>query len=245
MSDFIAFQAKDSQSRIALIYITDTSDAPLTGLTFSSAGLAAAFKKNLDTVVTSITLVAGTLGTYTSGGFIEVDSVLMPGVYELSLPDFAFQSNVLAQQVMIWIGGAATMKPLTINYEITGVDPTDQNGFGLNLLYDMWYGSGPFQGLSTFVNAAVLIHGQNINNFSFLMLDSNDHITPKTGLTVQCQVSNDGGPFVDCLATPASEVANGIYNTFLDGASDLYGHCVVLKFTASGADPRFITLLLA
>ena len=77
-------------------------------------------------------------------------------------------------------------------------------------------------------------------NFEFFMVDSSDHITGKTGLTITATRSIDGAAFAAC-ANSASEVANGVYKIDL-AAADLNGDVVTLKFTATGADPRLITI---
>jgi hypothetical protein len=78
-------------------------------------------------------------------------------------------------------------------------------------------------------------------NFPFLMVDSTDHVTGKTGLTITATRSIDGGAFAAC-ANAASEVANGLYKINL-AASDLNGDTIVLRFTAAGADPRVILIV--
>lgn len=78
-----------------------------------------------------------------------------------------------------------------------------------------------------------------LNNFEFLMVDSTDHASPKTGLTVTAQRSIDGAAFASC-ANSASEVGNGVYKINL-AAGDLNGTVITFKFTASGADARYLT----
>ena len=80
-----------------------------------------------------------------------------------------------------------------------------------------------------------------LNNFEFLMRQSADHITPSTGLTVTAERSIDGAAFAAC-ANAVSEVGSGVYKINL-AASDLNGDVITLKFTASGADQRTITIL--
>ncbi len=80
-----------------------------------------------------------------------------------------------------------------------------------------------------------------LNNFMFLMIDSADHITGKTGLTVTAQRSIDGAAFASC-ANAVSEVSNGIYKINL-AAADLNGNVITLLFTATGADARLITIV--
>lgn len=80
-----------------------------------------------------------------------------------------------------------------------------------------------------------------ISNFTFLMRDSTDHITPKTGLTITAARSIDGAAFGAC-ANSATELSNGVYLINL-AAADLNGSVITLKFTATGADQRTITIL--
>ncbi|MCI0352572.1 MAG: hypothetical protein L0Z53_24395, partial [Acidobacteriales bacterium] len=83
-----------------------------------------------------------------------------------------------------------------------------------------------------------------LNNFMFLMVDSTDHITPKTGLSWaagQAQVSIDGAAFGNLTNLPV-EVGAGVYRINL-AAADLNGDTIVLKFTATGADQRTVSLV--
>lgn len=61
-----------------------------TGLTYATAGLVIAWAKNGDASATLITLVAGTAGTWVSGGFRELDATKAKGAYDLDIPDAAF-----------------------------------------------------------------------------------------------------------------------------------------------------------
>ena len=80
-----------------------------------------------------------------------------------------------------------------------------------------------------------------LNNFMFLMVQAADHVTPATGLTVSAQRSIDGGLFAAC-SNSVSEVGDGVYKISL-AASDLNGDVITLKFTATGADQRTITIV--
>lgn len=80
-----------------------------------------------------------------------------------------------------------------------------------------------------------------LSNFEFVMFDSTDHVTPKTGLTITAQRSIDGAAFASC-ANSASELSNGVYKINL-AAADLNGDVVTLRFTATGADPTLITVV--
>lgn len=78
-------------------------------------------------------------------------------------------------------------------------------------------------------------------NFMFLMVDSTDHVTPKTGLTITATMSIDGAAFASC-ANSATEVANGMYKINL-AATDLNGDVITLRFTGTAADARLITIV--
>jgi hypothetical protein len=79
------------------------------------------------------------------------------------------------------------------------------------------------------------------SNFEFVMVQSADHVTPATGLTVTAQRSIDGAAFAAC-ANAVSEVGSGTYKIDL-AASDLNGNIVTLRFTATGADTRLVTVI--
>lgn len=80
-----------------------------------------------------------------------------------------------------------------------------------------------------------------LSNFSFLMVDSTDHVSPEIGLTVTATRSLDGAAFAAC-ANAVAELSNGIYKINL-AAADLNGDVVVLRFVATGSDDRFISLV--
>lgn len=80
-----------------------------------------------------------------------------------------------------------------------------------------------------------------LNNFMFLMLDSADHVTPKTGLTITSQVSIDGAAF-GSTANSASEIGSGIYKINFAN-TDTNGTTLMFKFNSTGADTRYIEVI--
>jgi hypothetical protein len=76
--------------------------------------------------------------------------------------------------------------------------------------------------------------------FPFVMTDSTNH-DPATGLTITAQRSIDGAAFVNC-ANAVAEVGSGMYKIDLAN-TDLNGDTICLKFTASGADTLFLTIV--
>ena len=76
------------------------------------------------------------------------------------------------------------------------------------------------------------------------MVDNSDHLTGKTGLSflaANSQRSIDGAAFANTSNVP-TELSNGIYKVDLL-AADMNGDIIVLKFTGTGADTRFITIV--
>jgi hypothetical protein len=77
----------------------------VTGLTFATSGLAAYYVRNQSAPV-AITLVTQTpTGAWSSGGFAEISSSLVPGVYRLDVPNAAFSAG--ASDVTIVVRGAS------------------------------------------------------------------------------------------------------------------------------------------
>lgn len=80
-----------------------------------------------------------------------------------------------------------------------------------------------------------------LSAFPFFMVDETDLKTPEAGLTVTATRSLDGAAFAAC-ANAVSEISNGWYKIDL-AAADLNGNTVALKFTATGASQRSLTLI--
>lgn len=74
----------------------------------------------------------------------------------------------------------------------------------------------------------------------FYMVDSTDHVTPKTGLTLTVRVSKNGAAFGAGGGSTPAELEEGVY-AYTPGATDVdkLGP-VVFKATASGADPCLV-----
>jgi hypothetical protein len=76
-----------------------------TGVSYNTSGLVAHYTRDNSAPV-SITLASQTAsGTWTSGGFAEVNSSTAPGLYRLDVPNAAFASGVNKVIVSIRAGG--------------------------------------------------------------------------------------------------------------------------------------------
>jgi len=109
---------RGSTSVRRLIFIADatsSSGAGLTGLTHASSGLTwYYFAGDLSNEV-AVTPVTATLGSYTSGGFIEVDGTNMPGWYEIGIPNAALDGG---NEVAIQLRGVTNMVPVNIHIQL-------------------------------------------------------------------------------------------------------------------------------
>ena len=66
---------------------TSTVGGGLTGLVYNSAGLEWYWFAEDSTTSTAISLATMTLGTWATGGFVQVDATNLPGFYEIGIPN--------------------------------------------------------------------------------------------------------------------------------------------------------------
>lgn len=126
---------KGATSQIVVIFIQDSSSAVgagKTGLAFNTASLVAYYVRPGSAAV-SITLATQTVtGAYSSGGFVEIDSTNMPGLYRLDIPDAALASGV--NSVVVMLKGAANMAPVALEIQLSSANLNDSVRAGLTAL---------------------------------------------------------------------------------------------------------------
>lgn len=108
------------------VFIPDavaTDGSGKTGLTSATSGLIAYYWREDagNAGGTSVTLASATLGTFTSGGFIEKDATHLPGWYEFGIPDAALASG--AGWVILEFSGAPGMVPRQYQIQLVGYNP--------------------------------------------------------------------------------------------------------------------------
>lgn len=116
---------KGTTSKLLQIFIQDSSKTDgsgLTGLAHDTASLTCYYLKEGSSSAVEITLVTATVGTYTSGGFKEVDATNIPGVYEIDIPNACLTG---AEQVIVMLKGAANMAPVVLEVQL--VDNTEKD----------------------------------------------------------------------------------------------------------------------
>lgn len=131
MSDLSILAGATSQSIMVDLYVLATGAAQ-TGLVFNSTSLVAYYSfTGTNTTATQITLatLAAVNSAYSSGGFKEISSTNMPGLYRLDLPNAAIAA-ASGRQVIITISGFSGMATRHIKLELTAVD-NQSTAFGL------------------------------------------------------------------------------------------------------------------
>jgi len=135
----------------------------------------------------------------------------------------------------------------TTGFYTESVDFTTGNGFEVGKTYTVYIEAtvdsdkgGICYGVKA-ISPSGIPKGVALSNFPFVMIQSSDHVTPKTGLTVTATISKDGGAFAACTNS-VSEIANGVYKISLT-AAEMNADTIVLKFTGTGADQRTITFV--
>ena len=107
---------------IYILDITSTSGAGKTGIAYNTSGLSGHYVRSAGSA-TSISFVAQTAtAAWVSGGFAEVSSTLMPGIYRIDLPDAIFSTG--SDKAIVMIIGASNTVPVTLEYQLVGSDPS-------------------------------------------------------------------------------------------------------------------------
>lgn len=228
-------------SQSILVFIQDSSSTTgggKTGLAYNTSSLVCYYAKPGANSV-SVSLATQTVtGAFSSGGFVEVDSTNMPGIYRLDIPDAAISA---VGTVVFMLKGASGMAPLPLEIQCVAYNPADSVRLGLTALPNA--AAAANGGLPT-VDANNSVKTQTgpkknaaLSNFAFLMLDGSGN--PTTGLTVTAKRSIDGAAFADC-ANSVTELSNGWYLINL-AAGDLNGNVINFKASATGARDADIT----
>jgi hypothetical protein len=101
------------------LFIPDSASsvgAGKTGLAYNSSGLVCYYVRTLGSAA-ALTLATQTAtGAHSDGGFVEVSSANMPGIYRLDLSDAIIAAGV--DQAWIELKGAAGMVPVLIHISL-------------------------------------------------------------------------------------------------------------------------------
>lgn len=94
---------------------------PLTGLVWNSSGLVCYYREGGTGAVTQLTLATQTAtGAHSDGGFVELSSTNMPGMYRLDLSDTIVSGT--NDKATVVLSGFADLSPHYINLVLTDFD---------------------------------------------------------------------------------------------------------------------------
>lgn len=112
---------------------SSTTGAGLTGLAFNTASLVCYYRRGPTGAATALTLATQTVGgAHSDGGFVEISSANMPGLYRLDLSDAIIATGV--PYVILILKGATNMAPVVIELQLVDFDPEDAADLGLTNL---------------------------------------------------------------------------------------------------------------
>jgi hypothetical protein len=177
--------------RIFIADINSSNGAGLTGLTWNTAGLTVNLITDDLSVPINIPLVNLTsLTSWLSGGFKEIDPVLMPGWYVYCIPDTAFD---YAGSCDIIIFGAANMAVVNLHIDVESTIPNIQNNSSvlLNRIVGTLTSGNHFpQSGDTFSRLGAPI-AASISQDIQTRLPTSGYITPPSAVSISNQINTD------------------------------------------------------
>jgi hypothetical protein len=118
-----------TRSKLLLVYATSAeSGAGRTGLTKDLSPGKAAYMREGDSRAHQISIIAGRLGEWGSGALSEVDSTLLPGLYQFGAPD-EMVAEGSARAVLLIQFPDTVIKPVEIH--LVAYDPQDAERIGV------------------------------------------------------------------------------------------------------------------
>jgi hypothetical protein len=124
---------KGTTSKILLLHALDAADmrSGKTGLSAQTAEASAAYIREGEAQVKRIPLLGGKLGEHRAGSFVEVDSQLLPGVYQFGLPDEMLAPGAETATLVLRFPDAV-IEPVSIH--LVAYDPQDSERLGMTAL---------------------------------------------------------------------------------------------------------------
>lgn len=105
---------------------SSTTGGGLTGLAYNTSGLKCYYRKGATGTPTEITLATQTVGgAWSSGGFVQVDSTNMPGVYRFDVPNAVIDT---AGMVTLYFYGATNLVQTAQRIDCRAVRADNRDG---------------------------------------------------------------------------------------------------------------------
>ena len=124
---------KGTRSKILLVYALDAADmrSGKTGLSSRTADSSAAYIREGEAHARGIPLIEGKPGEHRPGSFVEIDSKLLPGVYQFGVPDEMLAAGAETATLMLKFPGTV-IEPISIH--LVAYDPQDADRLGMAAL---------------------------------------------------------------------------------------------------------------
>jgi hypothetical protein len=124
---------KGTRSKILLVYALDATDlrSGKTGLSSRTPGASIACIREGEAQARRTPLVEGKLGEHRAGSFVEIDSNLLPGLYQFGVPDAMLAAGAETVTLMLKFPGAV-IEPISIH--LVAYDPQDAERLGMTAL---------------------------------------------------------------------------------------------------------------
>ena len=124
---------KGTRSKILLVYALDAADmrSGKTGLSSRTADSSAAYIREGEAHVQRVPLIEGKPGEHRPGSFVEIDSKLLPGVYQFGVPDEMLAAGAETVTLMLKFPGTV-IEPISIH--LVAYDPQDPDRLGMAAL---------------------------------------------------------------------------------------------------------------
>lgn len=212
---------RGSTNRILRVFIQNAASmSGLTGLAYNSSGLICRYAREGDPSSTSVPLVSAGIGLWVSGGFAQIDSVNMPGWYELGVPNAALSSG---DSVAINLSGAANMAPGLISIELDAVNYQDSIAFGLSRLLNL---SNQGQTVALGSGSGGLVYSGTITNAGI----------PAIGVVVRCYGAQDvtSGADINAVTDVSTLIAQATTGSFGEFELSLVPGYYALQYFING-----------
>lgn len=129
-------QIKKATTDVTLYVFIPDADAGngsgKTGLAYNTTNLVCYYVRPLEAAVQLALATQTVTGAHSDGGFVEISSANMPGVYRLDLSDAVCATGV--NSVVVMLKGASDMAPVSLEVELVSYDPYDGVRAGLTAL---------------------------------------------------------------------------------------------------------------
>ena len=124
---------RGSTAKILLVYALDAADmrSGKTNLSPQTPDSSAAYIREGEAQIARIPIIEGKVGEYRAGSFVEVDSKLLPGVYQFGVPDEMLAPGAETVTLMLKFPGAV-IEPISIH--LVAYDPQDADRLGMTAL---------------------------------------------------------------------------------------------------------------